>query len=102
MLVLLDVRTEEYRVVPGDKFSMVIKGDTLISETVTAAKTINFTATYCFAREDGTCPGVHMCGFFGNAAELPDEIRNVVHYHALPEDKRRRFLESVKISLEEG
>jgi len=69
--------------------------EVLIQEKITVSKTIDFIASYRFALEDGTCPGFHLCGIFGNQTELPEEFKEAKLLEDLTKEQYRNFARSV-------
>ena len=100
MIILTSVnRTFDSNVEPGDIFKLTVSDcmghQVIISETITVYTIINYVAAYRFALEDGTCPGFHLCGIFGNKDHLPKEIFKAKHIDDLSPKKRRKFMETV-------
>lgn len=104
MIVLTSVSKKIFHVMPGDMFHLSVTEDgfrdTVITETITEQRTIDFAASFRFAREDGTCLGFHLSGFFGNAAELPEEIQNAKRLEDLTDEQRSNFAKSVGIRID--
>lgn len=97
MIVLTYVKKDTSRIVqPGDEFHLTISDafntEVVIREQITKHKVIDFIATYCFTLEDGTVPGFHLAGIFGNQGELPEEIKNAIPVYDLPEEKLKNFI----------
>lgn len=99
MIVLTSVSTYSRHVMPTDVFSLKIEDEMgceiIIEEQIIVHKIINFIASYRFALEDGTCPGFHLCGIFGNQDELPKEIVNAHRLEDLSDEQYRNFCSSV-------
>lgn len=99
MIVLTQV-IRNYRVLSaGDRFQLTIRDATsssvIIDEEITSDRVIDYVASFRFAFEDGTCPGFHLTAIFAHSASLPIEIQNAVLYSDLPDDKRKRFLDTI-------
>ncbi len=104
MIVLTSVNEEWVRVVhPGDEFRMIVKdmmgSEVVIREEITTHRRIDFIASYRFCWEDGTCPGFHLCGIFGNKAELPEEMKRAVRIEDLTEEQHKNLVNSVGIKI---
>jgi hypothetical protein len=102
MIVLTSVKSGPLHarsVIPGDTFSLSVSDHTgiheIITEEVTVAKTIDFIASFRFAREDGTVQSFHLSGFFGDSENLPEEMKNAKRLEDLTESQRGNFLKSV-------
>jgi len=103
MIVITSLNESERYVEARDLFTLTITDNmgskVLVSEEVTETKTINFMASYRFALEDGTCPGFHLCGIFGNKNELPKEMREAVKLEDLTEEQRANFIRTVGVKV---
>lgn len=99
MIVLTQVIRNFRKLHAGDRFCLTIRDATsssvIIDEEITSDRVIDYIASFRFALDDGTCPGFHLTGIFANSNELPVEIQNAVLYSDLPDDKRKRFLETI-------
>jgi len=106
MIVITSLSPAVRHVVPGDEFRLTIRDqmglEVLISETITVEKTIDFIASYRFTSEDGTCPGFHLCGIFGNKKELPEEFKTAKQLHELSKEQYRNFVRSVGVEIKDG
>ena len=106
MVILTSVHEGDPRfVIPGDTFRLTVGnrynfGETVIlEEEITEAKTIDYYCSFRFARDDGTLVGFHLCGFFGNRNELPDEIRNGVRIQDLTPEQYGNMCRSIGIKI---
>lgn len=103
MIVLTSVSNVVRYVEPGDTFSLRLTDATgcevLISEEITVKATIDFIASYRFARDDGSCVAFHLCGIFGNKACLPEEFATAVRFEDLTPEQQGRFVLSVGIRM---
>ena len=103
MIVITRLYTGVKYCAPGDIFNLTISDATgcevVISEQITIKKTINFVASFRFALEDGTCPGFHLTGIFGNKDELPIEIKKAILFEDLTAQQQKRFMNSVGCNL---
>ncbi len=103
MIVITSLSKITKYVCVGDTFNLTISDgmnhEVIIKEKITVTKKINFIASYRFALEDGTCPGFHLCGIFGNRNELPKEIREAKMFDDLTKKQRKKFVKSVGIKL---
>lgn len=103
MIVLTSVNKIKCSLLVGDTFQMRItdglEHKVLIQEEIAIDQVVDFVASYRFALEDGTCPGFHLSGIFGNSKELPIEIQNAIRFEDLPPDKKENFINSVGIKL---
>ena len=99
MIVLTQVIRTTRVLCSGDRFQLCIRdalnSSVIIDEQVTSKRVIDYVASFRFALDDGTCPGFHLTGIFANYAQLPIEIQNAVLYSDLPDNKRKRFLETI-------
>ena len=106
MIVITSLVDRAREVLPGDEFRLTIRDNTgtevLISEMIKVAKTIDFIASYRFALEDGTCPGFHLCGIFGNKKELPEEFKTAKQLHELSKKQLGNFKRSVGVAIKDG
>ena len=103
MIVITSLNPVERHVAPGDEFRLTIKdalgSEVIVSETITVEKTLDFIASYRFTLEDGTCPGFHLCGIFGNKKELPEEFKTAKQLHELSEEQLENFKRSVGVKI---
>jgi hypothetical protein len=103
MIVITSLNNIPRYVMAGDLFRLTVRDATgctiLIEEEITVSKKIDFIASYRFALEDGTCPGFHLCGIFGNTKELPVEIQQAKRLEDLTTVQRVNFLRTVGIKL---
>jgi hypothetical protein len=103
MIVITSLDERPVAVRPGDKFNLAVTDQmgfrVVISEEITAHKTIDFIASFRFALEDGTCPCFHLAGFFGKKAELPKEMREAKKFEDLTDEQRQRFVASVGVRV---
>ncbi len=103
MIVITSLSELTRHVYAGDTFNLTISDglnhEVIIKEEITVTKEINFIASYRFALEDGTCPGFHLCGIFGNRKELPKEIREAKMFDDLTKKQRKKFTKSVGVKL---
>lgn len=103
MIVITSLSEISRHVCQGDTFNLTIHDgmhhEVIIKEEITVTKEINFIASYRFALEDGTCPGFHLCGIFGNSKELPKEIREAKMFDDLTRKQQKKFVKSVGIKL---
>lgn len=103
MIVITHKKTDVFHVLPGDTFNLTVsdatKQETVISEQITEPMTIDFTCSFRFALEDGTVPGFHLSGFFGNSRALPPEMENAVLFEDLPYEKKKRFADSCGVQM---
>ena len=104
MIVITSMQDRQFHLVPGDRFQLQVTDITgatvVIDEAITVAKTINYIASFRFASEDGTCQCFHLCGVFGDKAELPKEIMAAVRFEELSPEQRENFLGTVGVNLE--
>lgn len=105
MIVITSLNQNPIYVCAGDTFQLTITDDmdcqVVISENITTQKTINFTASYRFALEDGTCPGFHLSGVFANKDELPKELADAKMLDQLTETQYENFARTVGIKIKE-
>lgn len=103
MIVITSLSERSWLVCEGDEFRMTVADnlgcEILIREEITVSKMIDFIATYRFALEDGTCPGFHLCGIFGNKEELPKEIEEAKMLDDLTPEQYENFSNSVGIKI---
>lgn len=103
MIVITSLSKITRYVYGGDTFNLTISDgmnhQVIIKEEITLTKKIDFIASYRFALEDGTCPGFHLCGIFGNRKELPEEIKNAKMIDDLSKKQRKNFIKSVGIKI---
>jgi hypothetical protein len=103
MIVITGKNETERCVVPGDTFQLTVteqgNQEIIIEELITEMKTINFICSFRFTLDDGSCPGFHLSGFFGNKDELPREIEEAVLLEDLTEEQRKNLEKSVGIKL---
>lgn len=103
-MIVLTTKSDTYRtVLPGDEFHLIISdalgSEVVVKETITEHKIINYVAAYRFTLEDGSCPGFHLSGIFGNKESLPKEIKEAIHWEDLPWDKKKNFLRDVGVDI---
>lgn len=117
MIVITQKSDAGFYVEPGDVFHLTVSDDSddfgvltvgkggavhgriLITEEITVSKFIDFIAAYRFALEDGTCPGFHLTGIFGNSAELPQEIKEAKLFEELTPNQQKRFAKSIGVKI---
>ena len=103
MIVITSLKTKPYYVEPGDEFRLRIGTangtEDVIKEEITVEKTIDFVASYRFADEDGSCRGFHLNGFFGNSAELPQEMKEAKQLSDLTPEQLERFIATSGIEV---
>lgn len=99
MIVITSERFDRFCVAPTDRFCLTVSDSLgakiIIDEEITVNRTIDFVASYRFALEDGTCPGFHLAGIFGNKAELPIEIVNAKRLSDLTPEQLENFTRTV-------
>lgn len=106
MIVLISVCEREYWAEEGDVFRLTVTRhlheDVIIEEEIVGEpRPINFIASFIFALDDGTCPSYHLCGFFGDKDNLPEEIGNAKNFTELTETQQNNFIKSVGIKFED-
>ena len=98
MIIITSKGTTNRTVLPGDHFVLSIREGgrevDRLEEEITETMEINFYCSFRFAREDGTIVSPHLSGFFGNSANLPEEIKNAVYWEDLPTWKRTNTINS--------
>lgn len=101
MIVITSLNRTCRVVLPGDQFQLMLLDDlgysVLIKEVISVKREIDFTASFRFALEDGTCPGFHLTGIFANSKELPEEIKNVKMLYELTPEQYSNFVRTVGI-----
>jgi len=103
MIVITNLSERVYHTLPGDVFCLKVTSngteESVIEETITQTRTLDFICSFRFAADDGTVQGFHLSGFFGDKNNLPDEMKNAVMMDDLPPDKKKRFTESAGIKF---
>lgn len=103
MIVITKLDKRERCVEPGDTFNLTINDkmgcNVIIKEEITIPKIINFIASFRFALEDGTCPGFHLTGIFGNSNELPKEMQDAIMFEDLTKSQQENFKNSVGVKI---
>jgi hypothetical protein len=101
VIVLTSVVECKYNVCVGDTFNLTVHTPyeeySIIRETILENRSIDYIASFRFAKEDGTISGFHLSGFFGNKDNLPVEIENAVHIDDLSDVQRSNFLKSLNM-----
>lgn len=105
MIVITYVDRLPRIVLPGDSFRLTIsdafESKVIIEEEIIVNKTIDFIASYRFAREDGSCEGFHLSGIFGIYNELPQEMKNAKYFEQLTPIQQINFRSSVGTEIKE-
>ncbi len=103
MIVITSLSEWVKHVLPGETFRLTVKDmlgcEVIIEEEITVSKKIDFIASYRFCLEDGTCPGFHLCGIFGNKAELPKEMIRAVRIEDLTKEQHENLVKSVGVKV---
>lgn len=100
MIIITSAVKCNYFVLPGDTFNLTVTDSSgekeLITEVVTEKTIIDYAVSFRFANEDGSLLGFHLCGFFGNKGNLPDEIKNAIHIDNLSKLQRNNLNRTLK------
>lgn len=103
MIIITSLIEREYSLCPGDTFNLAVENfdgtETLIRETVTKNKVVNYIASFVFALDNGRVPSFNLCGIFTNKNDLPVEIERAVLVKDLTPEQRKNFIESCGINL---
>lgn len=98
MIVYTSVDRTVRHVALGDEFVLTVRdplGSTVVvREKIVVAATIDFVASYRFARPDGTVSAFHLCGIFGNSGALPQEFADAVMFDDLNYEQKKNFAAS--------